>query len=284
MAIRNLDIDTLRTFAAIAEAGSFTLGGQKVYRNQSTVSLQIKRLEEAVGAPLFQRTTRRVRLTTQGEAALVYAMEILKLNDEMLARLTEPGLQGVVRLGAPEDFATTHLPRALARFAKAFPQVQLEVTCDLTLNLVQSFERGELDIVLVKRETGGIMEGVRVWREPLVWVAADRNIAQQERLPLVVAPPPCVYRKRAAGALDAIGVRWRPAYTCASLAGIHAAVRAGLGLTVLPRGMTPVDLFILDAEDLPVLPDTEIALMQRDSLSRPAARLAAHIVRSLEGG
>ncbi|MFZ4120137.1 MAG: LysR substrate-binding domain-containing protein [Caulobacterales bacterium] len=284
MAIRNLDIDTLRTFAAIAEAGSFTLGGQKVYRNQSTVSLQIKRLEEAVGAPLFQRTTRRVRLTTQGEAALVYAMEILKLNDEMLARLTEPGLEGVVRLGAPEDFATTHLPRALARFAKAFPQVQLEVTCDLTLNLVQSFERGELDIVLVKREPGGIMEGVRVWREPLVWVAADRNIAQQERLPLVVAPPPCVYRKRAAGALDAIGVRWRPAYTCASLAGIHAAVRAGLGLTVLPRGMTPVDLFILDAEDLPVLPDTEIALMQRDSLSRPAARLAEHIVRSLEGG
>jgi DNA-binding transcriptional LysR family regulator len=284
MAIRNLDIDTLRTFAAIAEAGSFTLGGQKVYRNQSTVSLQIKRLEEAVGAPLFQRTTRRVRLTTQGEAALVYAMEILKLNDEMLARLTEPGLEGVVRLGAPEDFATTHLPRALARFAKAFPQVQLEVTCDLTLNLVQSFERGELDIVLVKREPGGIIEGVRVWREPLVWVAADRNIAQQERLPLVVAPPPCVYRKRAAGALDAIGVRWRPAYTCASLAGIHAAVRAGLGLTVLPRGMTPVDLFILDAEDLPVLPDTEIALMQRDSLSRPAARLAEHIVRSLEGG
>lgn len=287
MPIRNLDIDCLRTFVAIAETGSFTKGGARVYRNQSTVSLQIKRLEESVAARLFDRTTRRVRLTPQGEATLAYARKMLSLNDELIARVAEPTLEGVVRLGAPEDFATTHLPYALARFAQAFPAVQLEVACDLTLNLIARFEAGDLDIVLIKRERGpAAPEGVRVWLEPLVWAAKDRALAQRPGpLPLVVAPPPCVYRKRATTTLEAADRPWRQAYACASLAGIHAAVRAGLGLTVLPRGMTPPDFAILgDEEGLPELPDTEIALMQRDSLSRPAARLAEHIVRALEQG
>jgi DNA-binding transcriptional LysR family regulator len=283
---RNLDLDCLRTFAAIAETRSFTRGGERVYRNQSTVSLQIKRLEEAVGAKLLDRSTRTVRLTPQGEATLTYAKRMLALNDELLARVVEPSLEGVVRLGSPEDFATTHLPEALARFANAFPQVQLEVICDLTLNLQHRFEAGELDIVLFKREPGPVTaEGLRVWQEPLVWVG-ERHHAPLDvgRVPLVLAPPPCVYRKRAVAALEAQGRGWRQIYACASLAGIHAAVRAGLGVTVLPRGMAPPDLAVLDDMGLPDLPDTEIALLQRDQLSRPAARLAEHLVRSLEGG
>lgn len=173
MGIRNLDIDALRSFVAIADTGSFTRGSVQVYRNQSTVSLQIKRLEQAVGATLFDRTTRRVRLTPQGEAALAHARDILALNDDLLARVAAPELAGIVRLGAPEDFATTHLPHALARFAKAFPQVQLDVTCDLTMNLIQRFDGGAFDIVLVKREPGALTEGTRVWREGLVWVGAS---------------------------------------------------------------------------------------------------------------
>lgn len=282
MGIRNLDIDALRSFVAIADTGSFTRGSVQVYRNQSTVSLQIKRLEQAVGATLFDRTTRRVRLTPQGEAALAHARDILALNDDLLARVAAPELAGIVRLGAPEDFATTHLPHALARFAKAFPQVQLDVTCDLTMNLIQRFDSGAFDIVLVKREPGALTEGTRVWREGLVWVGASARLAREERLPLALAPPPCVYRKRAAATLDAEGRPWRQVYSCASLAGIHAAVRAGLGLTVLPRGMTPPDLQILDQGELPPLPDTEIAMMQKEAISAPAARLAEHIVKSLE--
>jgi DNA-binding transcriptional LysR family regulator len=285
MPIRNLDVDTLRTFAAIARAGSFTKGGEKVYRNQSTVSLQIKRLEEALGARLFERSTRRVVLTPQGEAALAYAERMLALNDELFARIAEPDLEGVVRLGAPEDFATTHLPQALSRFAHAFPHVELDVTCDLTLNLLQRFESGALDIVLVKREPSATgVAGLRVWREPLVWVGARERIDHGGAVPLVMAPPPCVYRKRATSALEQAGRAWRQAYSCASLAGIHAAVRAGLGLAALPRGMIPGDLAILENDDLPALADTEIALALRDQLSKPAQRLAEHIVRSLEGG
>ena len=125
---------------------------------------------------------------------------------------------------------------------------------------------------------------MRVWREPLVWVAADRlAVPAQGPLPLVLSPPPCVYRKRATDSLNAARRPWRIAYSCASLAGQHAAVKAGLGMTVLPKDMVPAGLATIERrEDLPDLHDTEIALLSARKLSAPARRLHEHIVRSLE--
>jgi len=283
--LRNLDIDLLRTFCAIAETGSFTRASERMLRNQSTISLQVKRLEHALHRKLLDRTSRSVRLTAEGEMLLQHARHLLALNDEIVARVNEPDLHGTVKLGTPEDFATTHLSEVLARFAQTHPHVSLEVTCDLTLNLMERFRAGAFDLVLVKREPAKRAGGVRVWREPLVWVAAEvaPRPTRDQVLPLVVSPEPCVYRKRATQALRRMGWRWRIAYTCASLAGAHAAVRAGLGVTVLPKGMVPPGLAILEARrDLPDLPDTEIALIAVGELSSPARRLHDHIVRSLE--
>lgn len=284
MATRNLDIDLLRTFATIADAGNFTRAAERLGRTQSTISLQMKRLEESFGKRVLERNAHRVRVTAEGETLLAYARQMLRLNDEVMARVLEPELEGRVRLGTPEDFATTHLPSVLAAFAQAYPLVALEVTTDLTLNLLERFHGGEFDLVLVKRERLGPLEGTRVWREPLVWAALDRFMAARRPLPLVVSPNPCVYRKRALQALDKAGQRWRIAYTGTSLAGAQAAVRAGLGLTVLPREMVPPTLVTLGAEDgLPLLDDTEIALIKAPgTLSRPAERLSEHIVHSLE--
>lgn len=287
MSQRNLDIDLLRSFVTIADAGNFTRAAERLGRAQSTVSLQMKRLEELLGRALLERNAHAVRVTGEGEALLGYARRILALNDEAVGRLTEPALEGVVRLGTPEDFATTHLPAVLSAFAHNHPRVALEVTTDLTLNLLERFQGGEFDMVLVKREPLGPMQGMRVWREPLVWAALDRSAsAQGEALPLVVSPHPCVYRKRALAALDQCGRRWRIAYTSTSLAGAQAAVRAGLGVTVLPRDMVPAGLVTLGGEDgLPVLDDTEIALIEAPGTrSVPARRLAEHIVSSLERG
>ncbi|SOE01372.1 LysR substrate-binding domain-containing protein [Caenispirillum bisanense] len=284
-----LDMDLLRTLVLVAETGSFTRAGERLRRTQSTVSLQVRRLEDAVGAPLFLRGARRVHPTPAGEMLLPYARQILRLNDEALARLARGDLAGTVRLGTPEDFATTHLPQVLAAFARAHPRVSLEVGCDLTLNLLDRFAAGEFDLVLVKREPQGPGGGVRVWREPLVWAAAAPGLAALaeagEALPLVVAPHPCVYRKRAMQALDAARRPWRVAYTSPSLAGTQAAVKAGLGLTVLPREMVPPDLTVLDeADGLPALAETEIALLRAPGPGAATVvdRLADHIVRSLE--
>lgn len=287
MPLRNLDIDLLRTFATIADAGNFTRAAERLGRAQSTISLQMKRLEETLGRTLLERNAHMVRVTGDGEALLAYARRILALNDEAVARMFEPELEGLVRLGTPEDFATTHLPAVLSAFARSHPRVALEVTTDLTLNLLERFHGGEFDLVLVKREPLGPMQGMRVWREPLVWAALDHAASgPADALPLVVSPHPCVYRKRALAALDQCGRRWRIAYTSTSLAGAQAAVRAGLGVTVLPRDMVPPGLVTLGAEDgLPLLDDTEIALIEAPGTrSTPARRLTEHIVHSLERG
>jgi len=281
----NLDVDLLRTFVVISQAGSFTRAAERLLRQQSTISLQIKRLEDTLGQRLLDRTPRSVSLTPEGEAVLSYAQKILDLNDEVVSLIHEPQMQGTVRLGTPEDFATHHLSAFLARFVQAYPSVALEVTCDLTLNLLNGFRSGDFDIVLLKREQGVGTQGLRVWREPLVWVSGTHDfISERGELPLVVSPEPCVYRKRAIQALKRVGKRWRIAYTCASLAGALAAVRAGLGIAVLPREMVPPGFHLIDGEPLPDLPDSEIALLAARNISAPAAKLRDHIIRCLGDG
>ena len=286
MARRNLDLDLLRCFVAIAEAGSFTRAGEQLGRTQSAVSLQIKRLEALTGQILFTRGPRHLALTSAGERMLGNARRMLRYNDQLLAELSEPDLAGAVRLGVPEDFATVHLPAVLAGFAEAHPLIELEVTCDLTLNLLPRFLSGQFDLVLVKREPVQAGEGIRVWREPLVWVGRDRQgVTGLDRVPLIVSPEPCVYRQRAIAALEAVGRKWRIAYTSTSLSGAQAAARAGLGITVLPREMVPAGLTALvDDPELPPLYETEIALLEAPAISEPAHRLAQHIAQALERG
>lgn len=280
---RNLEIDLLRSFVAVAESGGFTRAASLVGRTQSAVSLQIRRLEDQLGKAVFDRGPRHLALTPDGEKLLGHARQMLRLNDAAMAELTEPDVAGLVRLGVPEDFATVHLPGVLAAFTDAHPRVELEVTCDLTLNLEAGFRAGDFDLVLLKREPGVAIDGIRVWREPLVWVARDRfSVPSDGPLPLIVSPQPCVYRKRAVTALDACGRSWRCAYTSTSLAGTQAAVRAGLGLAVLPREMCPSDLLPVPPESgLPALADTEIALIEARGASVTAHRFAQHIAAAL---
>lgn len=280
----SLDPDCLRAFAAVARSGSFTRAGETLFRSQSAISLQIRRLEERLGERLFRRSARRVTLTPAGERLNVYATRLLALQEETLAAFRDPDISGVVRLGTPEDFATSHLPGALARFARAYPKVQLEVECDLTLSLVDRFRAGRLDVALIKREPAATLEGHRVWREPLVWVGRDPGALcpAGEAVPLVVNPEPCVYRKRAFDALYRAGRRPRAAYVCGSLAGSLAAVRAGLGITVLPRDMAPPDLATDHGETLPLLDDTEIVLVTAADASASARRLADFLEDELE--
>jgi DNA-binding transcriptional LysR family regulator len=279
----NLDLDLVRSFVSVLEEANFTRAAERIGRQQSTVSLQIKRLEATLNCKLLHRTPHTVRPTPEGSAFLPSARRLLALNDEIIAHATEPQMQGVVRLGTPEDFASHHLSKVLERFAAAYPAVLLEVTCDLTLNLIAKFRSGAFDLALVKRERTLEADGVRVWHEPLVWVEGGRDLARTaDKLPLVVSPEPCVYRHRAVETLDQAHRAFRIAYVCGSLAGSLAAVRAGLGVTILPFNMVPKDLNIIGEDALPVLVDTEIGLLHAAKLSEPALRLQNHIISSLQ--
>ena len=279
----NLDLDLLRAFVTVVETASFTRAAEVLGRTQPAISLQIRRLEERLRSPLLDRDGKGVALTTEGASLLPHARRILRLNDEIVSSLGEGDLEGEVRFGAPEDIATIHLPGILGAFARSHPRIRLAVTCDYTANLLDQMSRGMLDLALIKREPVGPELGVRVWSEPLVWVALDASIMETVPLPLIVAPAPDIYRKRALGALQAAGIDFRASFTSPSLAGQMAALRAGLGVGVLPAAMAPRDLVVLGGS-LPRLSDSEIALMSMRGAGGPAGLLAQEVLRALERG
>lgn len=279
------DFDLLRSFVAVVDNAGFTRAAGRIGCTQSTISLQIKKLEGNLGKRVFERDGRTLLLTPDGEILLTYARQLLHLADEARSHLLEPDVEGTVRIGTPEDFATVYLPDVLADFSKAHPRVALEVNCNFSFNLLEGFSRGEYDLVLVKREPQGPAGGVSVWRDVLVWVGSPKLVlTAHDPIPLALAPAPDVYRKRALAALQERKRASRIVYTSPSSEGIQAAVRAGLGVTVLSKDMVPQGLRILGSEpDLPRMPDTEIALYRAPgTLPRAAKLLAEYITLSLE--
>ncbi len=279
------DFDLLRSFVAVVDNQGFTRAGERVGRTQSTVSLQIKKLERRIGRPLFTRGSRDLLLTPDGEILLTYARQLLHIAEEARARLLEPEAEGTVRLGTPEDFATFYLSSVLARFANAHPRVVLSVNCNFSFNLLEGFSKGEFDLVLIKREPSGPTGGVAVWRDVLVWVSGQQLMLDPDKpIPLVLAAAPDVFRKRALTGLQSVKRDWRIVYTTASSEGLLAAVQAGLGVSVMSKDMVPDGLKVLGGEHgLPQLPDTEIALCRAPGrLPHAAELLADYIAHALE--
>jgi len=231
--MQNLELDLLRSFAAVADTGSFTAAADLVARTQSAVSMQIKRLEEILGRRVFERSSRSIELTPDGTVLLDYARRMLELNDESLRLIAKPRVAGRVRLGVTEYFVPTELPRILSRFAAAHPGVQLEVRMGLTRDLRPEIDAGRLDAAIVRLE--GTRRVEPIWKEPEEWVAADAFADDRDvPVPLVALPPGCVLRDFAMEALKKQKRGWRLAYTGSSMTSVQAAVLAGLGVSILP--------------------------------------------------
>ncbi len=261
----SLDTLTLRCFLEVAERGSFTRAAERVGRSQSAVSQQIAKLEAHLGKALFSRG-KQLGLTDDGQLFLSYARRIHALHMEALERFHEPELEGEVRFGLPEDFASVYLSEVLAEFTRSHPRIQLSIECDLTLNLYSRFRNREFDIVLVKmNRPEDFPNGTDVFREPLAWVGDPSLATGDGPLPLVMAPQPCVYRAAALEALERTGRKWRQMLTSPSHAGTIAAVRAGLGLTVLPRPMIPSTLSAVPTAAVPALGHIHVSMLKHRS-------------------
>ena len=259
----NIDTVTVHCFLAVAETGSFTRAGERVGRTQSAVSQQIAKLEGLLGKKLVERG-RVHSLTAAGETFLTYARQIHALHREALDRFREPELEGEVRFGLPEDFARVFLSDVPADFAHIHPRILLNIECDLTLNLYKRFRQNEFDLVLVKmNRPEDFPYGIDVWSETLEWVGDPDLIDRAKPIPLVLAPQPCVYRARAVKALDTLGRKWRLVLSSPSYAGTIAAVKANMGITVLPRAMIPLGLDVIRKQLLPDLSDVHVSLLKR---------------------
>jgi len=238
-------MELLRSFVTVAEVRGFTMAGQLLGRSQPAISLQIKRLEELIDATLFIRGGPQLELTQVGERMLTYANRILTLNDEALAELARPTITGRIRFGIPSEFATALLPKVLGRFTQTYPAVTLEIKCDLSENLVAQ-QPGQYDLILALRDDPSRDSPSFMGADELVWVTSARHDTHlQSPLPLIVAPPPCLYRARALKLLRENGRRWRIAYTNQDLTGIQTAIEEGLGATVLAQKTVPPSLRVL---------------------------------------
>jgi len=276
-----MDLHVLRSFHALAETKNFRKTASKINLTQAALSLQIQKLEGDLKTKLFNRDSKKITLTPQGEIFLSYTSQILDLYQEAKNRFLEPMVHGEIRLGIPEDFAFFYLPEILKSFSFAHPQITLSITCDLTPHLIDKFNEGLFDIIMIKQDPDHkVLEGKVLAKEVLAWVAHPELLFQKKLptpLPLVVSPSPCVYRKRAEDALASSSLPFKINYSSPSYAGNIAAVRACLGLTVLPQTMIPEDLHIVNDPLLPDLHEVEFTLVKSPSAQPSAECLINHI-------
>ncbi|BBE72332.1 LysR substrate-binding domain-containing protein [Oharaeibacter diazotrophicus] len=279
-----LDLDQLRTFLAIAEIGSFTAAADVVHKTQSAVSMQMRRLEERVGRPIFTRDGRQSRLTEDGRRLLEYARRMIRLNDETLAAFSDPGLTGSIRLGLPDDYADRLLPTVLAGFSRINPMIEIAVECQPTRTVHAMIREGELDLGIITHGEAGDIRGDLIRREPLYWVSArDHCTHELDPVPLALGPDSCCWRSQAVRALDGVGRRFRIAYTSGHAMALSGAVLAGLAVSVLPESAIRMNMRILGPRDgFPDLAAAEIALIRADHAKHSIHdALATHIATSL---
>ncbi|MGY2185941.1 HTH-type transcriptional regulator GltR [compost metagenome] len=259
----DLEIDLLRAFIAVAETGSFTAAAEVVARSQSAVSQKIIRLEEILGMRVFERTSRTLTLTAEGERLLVGTRKMMLHFDSFMREMRAPVTVNTLRLGISENLVPTQLPRLLSRFSKLYPDLELELTTGLSNDLLADHEAGRLDVVISKRKMGAAQRGRIIWREPLVWIAAkDYEIEAARPLRLVMMRPPCAYRAIMVEALASVQREWSSACLASNLGGVQAAVAAGLGVTALGTSFLQEGMRIIEpSEKLPTLPSTEVAVI-----------------------
>jgi DNA-binding transcriptional LysR family regulator len=284
---RNLDMTALRSFVTVAECGGVTRAAGQLHLTQSAVSMQIKRLEEALGQPLFDRSGRGVSLTAQGEQLLGYGRRILTLNDEVWSRMTDQAYEGEIVLGVPHDIVYPHIPAVLHRFAAAYPRVKVQLISSYTKGLKAQMARGEVDLIMTT-ESAVDRGGETLATKNLVWVGAPGGTAWRQRPLRLAFEYACIFRASVQNALDAVEIPWEMAVESDSTRTVEASVSADLAVHAAVGGSTPAYMEeVRHGGALPPLPDILINLYVAKGANQTLATRLASFVRAAyatEGG
>lgn len=276
---RNLDLTALRSFVAVADTGGVTKAAGVMNLTQSAVSMQLKRLEEALDISLLDRSGRTIALSSAGEQLLGYARRMLELNDEALGRLTATEYEGEVVLGVPHDIIYPYVPPILRRFATEFPRMKMRLISAPSRRLLELFGRGECDAILTTEEQPG--PGGEVLVElPLVWIGAVGGTAwRQTPLPIAFCSN-CIFRSAVLRRLDEADVRWEMVVESEVDNAVEAAVSADLGIHAAIEGIYPRQTEpIAHGGLLPDVGTTRIVLYMRQS-DDAVARALREMIRS----
>ncbi|HRY23699.1 MAG: LysR family transcriptional regulator [Geminicoccaceae bacterium] len=280
---RNLDTGLLRAFVAVAESGGMTAAARQLHLTQAAISQQIRRLEDILERPLFERGRRGPTLTTAGGMLLARAEKMLALNDEIMATMTAPAFEGEVRIGVPQDIVSPYLAPVLKSFDKAWPRVRVFIVAGVTLELLELLKQGEIDLCLTT-EPAPQKGGETLLLDPLAWVGAPGgNAHRRDPLPVALGDPSCVFRQAILAALARADRDWRSVCETSNMAPLCVSVEADLGVTALLESSVPPHLALLGKDShLPPLPDFHICLyMPQAGASEIAQEFARHIRQSL---
>ena len=275
-----LEPERLRAFVAVAETGSFSRAAERLRLAQPTVSIQVRRLEEAIGRPLIERKASSASVTNAGEAMLGYARELLEVLSRARLQFAQPPLEGTVRLGLVEDFNYAALAEILGGLRRQHSRFELFVMTAGTVELFTQLRSNALDMVLAKRTTGGT-EGDFLCRQKMFWIGKPEVLQNEDGIvPLAVTLPNTFTREIIIRALREAGRRWSIRFEAPNLSGLHAAVMAGIGVTafglgVIPPGLTPLP----ETAALPPLPDAEFTLGLNPNSKDPVVAAFADLMR-----
>ncbi|MGM9484364.1 LysR family transcriptional regulator [Roseateles sp. NT4] len=245
--MRDLQIDWLKCFVATVDAGSLSAAAAEIHRSQSAVSMQLKKLEAAIGHRLLKRDARQLELTHEGQTLLGYARRMLDLQAEAQSALREEEVTGLIRVGVPDDYASQYLTPALKRFAPRHGGVEIQLDCEQSTSLIPRVARGDLDLALVSRDHA--RRGTLLFHEPMVWVGSPQfEIWRRDPLPIAVYEAASLGRRSAINALALQGRPYKIVYNSSNLAGQIAAVESGIAVAVLTQCSAPPHLQRLGAE------------------------------------
>jgi DNA-binding transcriptional LysR family regulator len=276
-----LDSDLLRTFIAISNTGSFTKGADRIYRSQSAVSLQIKRLEEILGQRVFERRSRGVLLTPTGEKLRPIAQRIINTLDTTIGELRVGALTGSIRIGIPDEYGETILPEVIAVFARKHPQIEIEVHCGFSANFPKALARHEIDLAVYAVELP-INKGMSLLRKEVTqWVTSKNHLAhEQDPIPVALFDRDCWWRDRALEALEKSGRRYRVVYTSESVMGVMAAISAGVAVGLLSESTLRDDLNNLTrAHGFPKMPQSALVLDCRGNTKTSLSQAMAAVIK-----
>jgi DNA-binding transcriptional LysR family regulator len=278
--VRGIPIDILRAFVAVVEARGFTRAAEELGRTQPTISLQVKRLEELVEAPLFKKGG-RFELSTIGEVCFEYGKRLLRLHDDMLGELGRNNPDDVLRIGVPSEFVSVLASRLEALRADGEVRQAFEVIVDSSQALSSMFRQNAVDIAFILGTGESEPNRIEQWRGQLRWfgVASEEG----DPVPLVLPPQGWPFHEAAIAALQAQAVGFEIVCTSSNFAALAAAAAAGLGVTPMIDGLAPDGLGLCCNKRLPPLPQVTLLLLARSQgLALASRRWVEGVVEALQ--
>ncbi|NQZ32006.1 MAG: LysR family transcriptional regulator [Oceanospirillaceae bacterium] len=258
-----MDIELLRTFVVVVDNGSFTRAASQIYRSQSAISMQIKRLEKQLDRQLFHRNARSLKLSLDGRALVPYARKLLKLHDEAMDNIINRSQARNIRIGCPDDFSHTLLPDLIEILRRKIPKVHITSVSANSNILRQYLDNGELDITILTRSEDS-KEGVLLRQEQGVWLFKDAAILQQRPLPLALLEPGCKFHSSVVDGLEKAGISYEIVCDASNCGLLIELVRRNYAISVMAENAVPDDISTQsEVEGFPPLPVAQIVICLR---------------------